>query len=90
MLQGNQAESRIVRCIANEYNLDVREIRWTDKSEDHIAAHNITPEEVEQVIYTRPRWYCKGPKGRSMCSAPPTRAGTCWPSWPSRPTGGHT
>jgi hypothetical protein len=28
----------------------VREIRWTDEAEDHIAAHNVTPDEVEQVI----------------------------------------
>jgi len=38
----------------------VREIRWTDKSEDHIAAHNVTPDEVEQVLYARPRLVLKG------------------------------
>ena len=42
----------------------MREIRWTDKSEDYIAAHNITPEEVEQVLYARPRLVLKGPDGR--------------------------
>lgn len=41
----------------------MREIRWTDNSEDHIAAHNITPEEVEQVLYTRPRLALKGREG---------------------------
>ena len=41
----------------------MREIRWTDKPEDHIAAHNITPEEVEQVLYARPRLVLKGPDG---------------------------
>jgi uncharacterized protein len=41
----------------------VREIRWTDKSEDHIAAHNVTPEEVEQVLYARPRLVLKGAEG---------------------------
>jgi uncharacterized DUF497 family protein len=41
----------------------VREIRWTDKSEDHIAAHNVTPDEVEQVLHTRPRLVLKGPEG---------------------------
>jgi uncharacterized protein len=35
----------------------VREIRWTDNAEDHIAAHNVTPDEVEQVTYTGPAWY---------------------------------
>jgi uncharacterized protein len=52
-----------VRCIASDYNHRVREIRWTDKSEDHIAAHNVTPDEVEQVLYTRPRLVLKGPEG---------------------------
>jgi len=28
----------------------VRETRWTDKAEDHIDAHNITPDEVEQIV----------------------------------------
>jgi len=31
------------------------EIRWTEGSEAHIARHNITPYEVEQALYTRPR-----------------------------------
>lgn len=39
------------------------EIRWTDKSEDHIAAHNVTPDETEQVLYTHPRLVLKGRKG---------------------------
>jgi uncharacterized protein len=38
----------------------VREIRWTDKSEDHIAAHDVTPDEVEQVLYTILAW-CSRP-----------------------------
>jgi uncharacterized DUF497 family protein len=33
----------------------VREIRWTERAEDHIAAHGVTPTEVEQVVNTRPR-----------------------------------
>lgn len=41
----------------------VREIRWTDKAEDHIAAHNITPDEVEQIVYTRPRLVLRGREG---------------------------
>jgi uncharacterized protein len=53
----------VVRCIASDYTWDVREIRWTDKSEDHIAAHNVTPEEVEQVLYARPRLVLKGAEG---------------------------
>jgi len=52
-----------VRCIASDYTHGVREIRWTDTSEDHIAAHNVTPDEVEQVLYTRPRLVLKGAEG---------------------------
>jgi uncharacterized protein len=55
--------TQVVRCIASDYTRGVREIRWTDNSEDHIAAHNVTPDEVEQVLYTRPRLVLKGPDG---------------------------
>ncbi len=41
----------------------MREIRWTDKAEDHIAAHHVTPEEVEAVVYTRPRLVLTGREG---------------------------
>lgn len=34
---------------------EVREILWTERSEDHVAVHAITPDEVEQVVNTRPR-----------------------------------
>lgn len=33
----------------------MREIRWTDDSEDHIARHDVSPAEVEEVVYMRPR-----------------------------------
>ena len=55
--------AEVVRCIASDYTQDVREIRWTDKSEDHIAAHNVTPDEVEQVLYARPRLVLRGAEG---------------------------
>jgi hypothetical protein len=38
----------------------VREIRWTAESEEHIARHNVTPSEVEQVVNTRPRLVITG------------------------------
>jgi uncharacterized DUF497 family protein len=38
----------------------VREIRWTEESEDHIARHGVVPVEVEQVLYSRPRLITKG------------------------------
>src|SRR5699024_5591963 len=38
----------------------VREIRWTERAEDHIAAHGVLPDEVEQVVNTRPRLVLPG------------------------------
>jgi uncharacterized DUF497 family protein len=38
----------------------VREIRWTERNEDHIARHDVLPAEVEQVVYTRPRLVIAG------------------------------
>lgn len=35
-------------------------ITWTDESEDHIARHGVTPEEVQEALYTRPRWITPG------------------------------
>lgn len=49
--------------IANEYARLVREIRWTETAEDHIAAHAVTPDEVEQVVNTRPRLVLNGRDG---------------------------
>lgn len=40
---------------ALHYDGMVREIRWTEDSEAHIARHNVTPAEVEEVVYMRPR-----------------------------------
>jgi uncharacterized DUF497 family protein len=36
------------------------EILWTDESVDHIAKHNVTPDEVEEVLYGRPRLPLQG------------------------------
>ncbi|MBP2334118.1 uncharacterized DUF497 family protein [Saccharothrix coeruleofusca] len=38
----------------------MREIHWTDESEAHIARHQVSPDEVEQVVYTRPRLTRRG------------------------------
>jgi len=43
-----------------QYTAVVREIRWTEESEDHIARHDVTPDEVEQVVNTRPRLVVAG------------------------------
>lgn len=42
------------------YGRAVREIRWTDESEEHIARHNLTPEEVEQAVNSGPRFEVPG------------------------------
>ena len=44
----------------------MREIRWTEESEDHIARHGVTPIEVEQVLYSRPRLVAKGRDGVTL------------------------
>ncbi|MGH9067837.1 MAG: BrnT family toxin [Acidimicrobiales bacterium] len=41
----------------------MREIRWTEKAEDHIGGHAVSPDEVEQVVNTRPRLVLKGREG---------------------------
>jgi hypothetical protein len=38
----------------------VFEILWTEDSETHIARHRITAGEVEDAIYSRPRWIAPG------------------------------
>jgi len=42
------------------------EIRWTEWSDDHIARHRVSPGEVEQVVYTRPRLTVKGQGGTRL------------------------
>jgi uncharacterized DUF497 family protein len=41
----------------------VREIRWTEDAEDHIATHAVTPDEVEQLVNSRPRLVLAGRQG---------------------------
>jgi uncharacterized protein len=38
-------------------------ITWTDEREEHIARHNVMPTEVEQVLFSRPRWKRPGENG---------------------------
>lgn len=35
-------------------------ITWAEESEDHIARHGVTPEEVQEALYARPRWITPG------------------------------
>jgi uncharacterized protein len=43
-----------------------REVRWTDWSEDHIRRHDVAAGEVEQVLFSRPRWIAKGRDGTTL------------------------
>jgi hypothetical protein len=47
----------------------VFEILWTEESEAHIARHGITPGEVEDAIYARPRWIAPGRDGTRLVFA---------------------
>lgn len=39
---------------------------WTEESEVHIARHGVTPDEVEEALYTNPRWIDKGRGGTRL------------------------
>lgn len=53
-----------MQCNATRvYSLSVREIRWTEDAEDHIAAHAVTPDEVEQLVSSGPRPVLAGRQG---------------------------
>ena len=40
-----------------------REIAWTEASEEHIAAHGVRPEEVEEAVNSRPVLTLAGREG---------------------------
>jgi uncharacterized protein len=37
-----------------------REVMWTEESEDHIARHQVTPQEVDEVVNSRPIYTVAG------------------------------
>lgn len=42
-------------------------ITWTDASEEHIGQrHNVFPMEVEQVLFSRPRWQTPSREGTTV------------------------
>jgi hypothetical protein len=43
-----------------------REVCWTDRSEDHIRRHDVAASEVEDVLFSRPRWIAKGREGTTL------------------------
>ena len=52
---------RLAERNAMQYNAEVQEIFWTDEAEAHIwSRHQVTPDEVEQIVYTRPRLVTNG------------------------------
>ncbi|MER7754076.1 hypothetical protein [Kitasatospora sp. NPDC097643] len=50
------------------------EICWNERSEEHIARHGVDPEEVEDVVFTRPHRFSGGRAGTTLCYGV-TRAG---------------
>lgn len=45
------------------------EILWTEDSEVHTARHGVTPAEVKDVLYSRPRWGATGREGTRLVFA---------------------
>jgi len=52
------------------------EIKWTDSSEDHIGRHGVTPREVRDVLYDRPRIVADAGGGKTVVFGT-TVAGRC-------------
>jgi hypothetical protein len=44
----------------------MREIRWEPWSEGHIAAHGVSPGDVEEVVHERPRLVGTGRDGTTL------------------------
>jgi hypothetical protein len=50
---------------------------WTEDNEEHIwSRHGVVPDEVEQVVNTRPRWVAKGRANTELIYGT-TAAGRC-------------
>lgn len=49
-----------------QYGSEVREIRWSDANEAHIARHAVAPAEVEEVVHMRPRLVEPGRGGTEL------------------------
>lgn len=43
-----------------------RVVRWTRWSEEHVAAHAVTPGELEAVLFDPPRWVAAGREGATL------------------------
>ncbi len=56
-----------MQCICITLIIVHSEIYWTERSEEHIARHRVSPGEVEQVVLTRPHWFSAGRNGSTLC-----------------------
>jgi uncharacterized DUF497 family protein len=43
--------------------MEIREFEWNDRNTEHIARHNVSPDEVEDVAFDDEPWIRKGRKG---------------------------
>jgi uncharacterized DUF497 family protein len=43
--------------------MEIREFEWTDRNIEHIARHNVSPDEVEDVAFDDEPWIRKRRKG---------------------------
>ena len=43
--------------------MEIREFEWNDRNIEHIARHNVSPDEVEDVAFDDEPWIRKGRKG---------------------------
>jgi hypothetical protein len=43
--------------------MEIREFEWSDRNIEHIARHNVSPDEVEDVAFDDEPWIRKGRKG---------------------------
>lgn len=44
--------------------MEIRSFKWDEDTIDHIANHNVTPDEVEEVAFEGSPYICKGRGGR--------------------------
>ena len=43
--------------------MEIREFEWNDRNTEHIARHNVSPDEVEDVAFDDEPWIRKGRRG---------------------------
>ncbi|TMB68865.1 MAG: hypothetical protein E6J43_05545 [Chloroflexi bacterium] len=58
---------------------DIRRLIFTERNEEHIAAHGVTPEEVREVVEASPQIE-RGREGKLLVWAGQTREGIYWQS----------